>query len=96
MTAQQQLAESVPSRIERALESSGWLNCDPDDWEAVKALIYEAGVRVDSSKKHMKIYRLIDADGQQVGEKMYPYWARAKTAAEYRLAAALRRARGEA
>lgn len=25
MTAQQQLAESVPSRIERALESSGWV-----------------------------------------------------------------------
>lgn len=37
VTQANRTGQSPADRVAAALEASGWLNCDPEDWEAVKA-----------------------------------------------------------
>lgn len=86
MTAQQQLAGPVMTRIKRALEDAGWMNCEPEDWAAVVGLVRVCRMRVG---KHRNAHAIFDENDYIV--KTYSGFLRANRALGDMRATALRK-----
>lgn len=55
-------------RIQRALESAGWLNCDPEDWEAVRRVADIAELVEDRARLDWMVASGACASAALVGE----------------------------